>query len=109
MENVKQLGGIYRAKEEFSGDGAVVNKKEIIMKLSTIALAIAFTLPSTFALARGGMSIGSHVTRPFGGATVGTAGRIATRPPNLSGNTLAPIMHDPSGSTLTPSAMSRGG
>ena len=60
MENVKQLGGIYRAKEEFSGDGAVVsylNKKEIIMKLSTIALAIAFTLPSTFALARGGMSI----------------------------------------------------
>jgi hypothetical protein len=112
LENVKQLGGIYRAKEEFSGDGAVVsylNKKEIIMKLSTIALAIAFTLPSTFALARGGMSIGSHVTRPFGGATVGTAGRIATRPPNLSGNTLAPIMHDPSGSTLTPSAMSRGG
>ncbi len=106
---MKQLGGIYRAKEEFSGDGAVVsylNKKEIIMKLSTIALAIAFTLPSTFALARGGMSIGSHVTRPFG---VGTAGRIATRPPNLSGNTLAPIMHDPSGSTLTPSAMSRGG
>lgn len=38
------------------------------MKLTTIALAIAFTLPSTFALARGGMSIGSHVTRPFLGA-----------------------------------------
>ena len=37
---MKQLGGIYRAKEEFSGDGAVVNKKEIIMKLSTIALAM---------------------------------------------------------------------
>jgi hypothetical protein len=35
------------------------------MKLATIALAIAFALPSTFALARGGMSIGSHVTRPF--------------------------------------------
>jgi hypothetical protein len=44
LENVKQLGGIYRAKEEFSGDGAVVslNKKEIIMKLSTIALVGRF-------------------------------------------------------------------
>ena len=42
---MKQLGGIYRAKEEFSGDGAVVshlNKKEIIMKLSTIALVGRF-------------------------------------------------------------------
>ena len=27
------------------------------MKLTTIALAIAFTLPSTFALARGGMAL----------------------------------------------------
>ena len=48
------------------------------MKLTTIALAIAFTLPSTFALARGGMHIGSHVTRPFASA-VGT-GRIAACP-----------------------------
>ena len=79
------------------------------MKLTTIALAIAFTVPSTFALARGGMSIGSHVTRPFGGTAVGAAGRIATKPRNATGNTLAPITHDPSGSTLTPSAMNRGG
>jgi len=79
------------------------------MKLTTIALAIAFTVPSTFALARGEMSIGSHVTRPFGGTTVGAAGRIATKPRNVTGNTLAPIAHDPSGSTLTPSAMNRGG
>ena len=79
------------------------------MKLTTIALAIAFALPSTFALARGGMSIGSHVTRPFARATVGSAGRIATRPRNISGNSLAPIAHDPSGSTLTGSAVSRGG
>jgi hypothetical protein len=35
------------------------------MRITTIALAIALTLPSTFALARGGMSMGSHVTRPF--------------------------------------------
>jgi hypothetical protein len=75
------------------------------MKLITIALAIAFTVPSTFALARGGVHIGSHVTRPFALPTVG--GRIATRPRNISGNTLLPIAHDPSGSTLTGSAMNR--
>ena len=79
------------------------------MKLTTIALAIAFALPSTFALARGGMSIGSHVTRPPGGATVGAGGRIATKPRNASGNTLAPIAHNPSGSTLSAPAMNRGG
>jgi hypothetical protein len=79
------------------------------MKLTTIALAIAFALPSTFALARGGISIGSHVARPFGGTTVGAARAIATRPRNLSGNTLAPAMHDPSGSTLTATGANRGG
>jgi hypothetical protein len=79
------------------------------MKLSTIALAIAFALPSTFAFAEGAMNLGDPVARPLRSVTVGTAGRIATRPRNFSGNTLAPIMHDPSGSTLTPSAMSRGG
>ena len=78
------------------------------MKPTTIALAIALVLPSTFALARG-ISVGSHVTRLFGGTAVGAAGRIATKPRNVSGNTLAPIAHDPSGSTLTPSAMNRGG
>jgi hypothetical protein len=77
------------------------------MKLATIALAIAFTVPSTFALARGGMHIGSHVTRPF--STGGAVSRIATRPRNISGNTLAPIAHDPSGSTVTGSAMNRTG
>ncbi|MDB5607570.1 MAG: hypothetical protein JWP25_4470 [Bradyrhizobium sp.] len=84
------------------------------MKLTTIALAIAFAFPSTFALAEGSMNLaegstnlGSHVARPFTGVTV--ARPMATRPRNFSGNTLAPIMHDPSGSTLTPSAMSRGG
>ncbi len=77
------------------------------MKLTTIALAIAFTVPSTFALARGGMHIGSHVTRPFA-STIGT-GRIANKPRNVTGNTLAPIAHDPSGSTITGSAMNRTG
>jgi hypothetical protein len=76
------------------------------MKLTTIALAVAFALQSTLALA-GPMNFGSHVGRSFAGVSV--ARPIATRPPNFSGNTLAPIMHDPSGSTLTPSAMSRSG
>ena len=78
------------------------------MKLTTIALTIALVLPSTFALARG-ISVGSHVTRLFGGTAVGAAGRIATKPRNATGNTLAPIARDPSGSTLAPSAMNRGG
>jgi hypothetical protein len=78
------------------------------MKLTTIALAIAFALPSTYALARGGMSMGgmsmgSHVGHPF------ASGRIANRPRNVTGNTFAPIARDPSGSTLTGSAMNRTG
>ncbi len=81
------------------------------MKLTTIALALAFALPSTLALAEGpmnlGSSVGSYASRPFKDVTV--ARPLVTRPPNFSGNTLAPIMHDPSGSTLTPSAMNRGG
>jgi hypothetical protein len=77
------------------------------MKITTIVLAIAFTVPSTFALARGGMHIGSHVTRPFA-SSVGT-GRIANRARNVTGNTLAPIAHDPSGSTISGSAMNRTG
>jgi hypothetical protein len=75
------------------------------MRVTTIALAIAFALPSSFALARGGMHIGSEVTRPF--ANPVGMGRIAREPRNISGNTLGPIAHDPSGSTLTGSAMNR--
>jgi hypothetical protein len=80
---------------------------KLTTKLTTIALAIAFALPSTFALARGGMSMGSHVGRSFEGT--GAAGRIANKPRNVSGNTLGPIAHDPSGSTITGPAMNRGG
>jgi hypothetical protein len=53
----------------------------------------------------GGMHIGSSVSRPFT-SPVGW-GRIANRPINATGNTLAPIAHDPSGSTFTGSAMNR--
>ena len=82
------------------------------MKFTTIALAVALTVPSSFALARGGMHgggmhIGSHVTRLFANP-VGT-GRVANRPRNATGNTLAPIAYDPSGSTLPGSAINRTG
>jgi hypothetical protein len=113
----EQPGAYIALKVEFKEqrkDAAVVpspTTMETIMKLTTIALAIAFALPSTFALARGGMSVGSHVgshvTRPF--STGGAAGRIANRPRNVTGNTLAPIAHDPSGSTVTGSATNRTG
>jgi hypothetical protein len=79
------------------------------MKPATIALAFAFALPTTFATAEGAMNLGDSMPHPFRSVTVGATGPIATRPRNISGNTRAPIMHDPSGSTLTPSAMGRGG
>jgi hypothetical protein len=68
LRECEQLGGYHRGKEEFNGDGAILSHLEIpkerAMKLTTIALAIAFTVPSTFALAQGGMSIGSHSPAP---------------------------------------------
>jgi hypothetical protein len=77
------------------------------MKITTIVLAIAFALPSTLALARGGMHFGSQSTHLFANP-VGT-GRIAREPRNISGNMFGPIAHDPSGSTLTGAAMNRTG
>ena len=92
------------------------------MKPTTIALAFAFTLPATFALAQTPMNLpgteyrttgvtvgqpGTEFARPTTGVTVGQTGPIATRPLNISGNTLGPIAvaADPSGSTLTPIAV----
>jgi hypothetical protein len=77
-------------------------RKENTMKFTTIALTIALALPSTYAFARGGLG-SSHVSS-FGGA-----GRMANKPRNASGNSFAPIAHDPSGSTLTGSATNRTG
>ena len=74
------------------------------MKLATMALAIAFALPTTFALAEGPMNLAEPVARPVvRGVTVMPS--MATRPRNLSGNAPVRAMHDPSGSTLTPSAI----
>lgn len=73
------------------------------MKLTTIALAITLALPSTYAFARGGMGgMGMHASHAFS-----AAGRIANRPRNVTGNTFAPIAHDPSGSTISGAAMNR--
>jgi hypothetical protein len=70
------------------------------MKLTTIALAMTLALPSTYAFAKGGM--GMHASHAFS-----AAGRIASRPRNVTGNTFAPIAHDPSGSTISGAAMNR--
>jgi hypothetical protein len=85
------------------------------MKLTTIALALAFTLPATLALAQALPGTEASMSLPrteFAGSPTGVmagqTGRIATRPMNVSGNTLGAIADDPSGSTLTPSALSRG-
>ena len=78
------------------------------MKLTTIALAIAFALPTTFAFAEGTMNYAAPAARPVvRGVTVTRP--IATKPRNLSGNSLAPIAHDPSGSTISGSAVNRTG
>jgi hypothetical protein len=73
------------------------------VKLATMALALAFALPTTFALAEGPMNLAEPVARPVvRGVTLIPK---ATRPRNLSGNVPAPIIHDPGGSTLTPSVI----
>jgi hypothetical protein len=79
------------------------------MKLTTIALALAVTLPTTFAFAQSPMNWENQATRSVRSASVAQTNRIATTPRNMSGNTLAPIANDPSGSTLTQSAVNRGG
>ena len=78
------------------------------MKLATIALAVAFALPTTFAMAEGTLNYSTFAARPVVRGVTLTC-PIATMPRNIFGSTLAPIIHDPSGSTLAPWAMSRGG
>jgi hypothetical protein len=69
-----------------------------------MALALAFALPTTFALAEGPMNLAEPAARPVvRGVTIIPS--TVTRPRNLSGNAPAPIVHDPGGSTLTPSAI----
>lgn len=111
LENVNSLAASIALKKNLVvrvRSSPISQVKEIAMKYTTIALAIAFTVPSTLALARGhggGMHIGSSVSRPFS-SPVGS-GRIANRPRNATGNTLTPIARDPSGSTFTGTAMNR--
>ena len=106
-------------------DGVVpcLNKKDTAMKLTTIALATAFALTSTLALAQtygGGSvvapSVGSSVAPSVGSSVIstptwstpGTTGAVpGPRVGNASGNTLAP-MRNPSGSTLAPTGAGSG-
>ena len=116
QQAVNNLPASYRAYEEFNRmikpgfpRFRLSKRKEKPMKLTTIALALAFTLPATFALAQAPMNLPGTVYRTTG-VTAAQTGHIATRPINISGNTLGPIAvgADPSGSTLTPAALIRG-
>jgi hypothetical protein len=107
------------------------SKRKIAMKLTTIALATAFALSSTFALAQaggaaggstggsttGGASMSGSGTGTTTGGTTGTGmgsgsstGTAVQNPSNTmnpSGNTLAPNA-SPSGSTLGPTGPGTG-
>jgi hypothetical protein len=130
LRAVNNLPASHRAYEEFNriikpgfSRLRLSKRKEKPMKLTTIALALAFTLPATFALAQAPMNLPGTEYRTTGvtvgqpgteyrttGVTAAQTGHIATRPINISGNTLGPIAvgADPSGSTLTPAALIRG-
>jgi hypothetical protein len=80
------------------------------MKLTTIGLAIALALPVSFAFAEGTLNYSTPVVRPVvRGVTV--LGPTAITPRNVSSKRIRrrPPMRDPSGSTLAPSILSRGG
>src|SRR3981081_2139678 len=67
----EQLGGFYRAKEEFSGNGEILsylNSRRRNMKITTIALATVLALTSSAALAQAtyAPSIGSVVAPSVG-------------------------------------------
>ena len=111
LRDVNSLAASFVLKKDFNGDGAVASylfEKEKIMKLSTIALATAFTLTSTLALAQapglGGYgsvvspSVGSYAA-PAGSTNVvptwrntGPAAPLPSAPTfrNAFGNTFAP-------------------
>jgi hypothetical protein len=61
------------------------------MKLATITLAVAFALPTTFAMAEGTLNYSTPAARPVVSDLTLTH-PVAIRPGNLSGNMLAPIM-----------------
>jgi hypothetical protein len=61
------------------------------MKLTTIALAIAFALPTTFAFAEGTLNYSTFAARPIvRGVTLTRP--VATMPRDNFENTLAPIV-----------------
>src|SRR5580692_7295468 len=80
LQAVNNLPASYRACEEFNGiikPGfprlRLSKRKEKPMKLTTVALALAFTLPATFALAQTPMNLPGTEYRTAG-VTVGQPG-----------------------------------
>ncbi|QIG96411.1 hypothetical protein [Bradyrhizobium sp. 6(2017)] len=107
------------AKEEFNGTGAGVSylfdrerhnfaQDDPAMKLTTIGLAMALTLPSKFALAEGTLNYSLPVVRPVVRG-VAVLGHGRSRPRISSPGIRSRLMRDPRGVTLAPSTIGRSG
>jgi type IV secretory pathway ATPase VirB11/archaellum biosynthesis ATPase len=81
---------------------------DIHMKLTTIALAIALALPNTLAFAEGALNYSTPAAHPVVRG-VRLTRHAVIRPRDISESTPVSVIREPSGSTLTPLAMSRGG
>ena len=78
------------------------------MKLTTIALAIGFALPNTLAFAEGTLNYSTPAAHPVVRG-VRLTRHAVIRPRDISESTPVSVIREPSRSTLTPLAMSRGG
>jgi hypothetical protein len=67
------------------------------MKLTTIALAIAFVFTNTLAFAEGTLNYSTPAARPVVRG-VRLTRHAVIKPRNISGNTPVPVILDPSGS-----------
>src|ERR1700737_1386130 len=85
LRDVNSLAASIVPKKDFKGEGAVASylfEEEKIMKLSTIALATAFTLTSTLALAQApGLGGYGSVVAPSVGSDAAPAGSQNGVPP----------------------------
>src|ERR1700682_2049384 len=96
----EQLGGFYRAKEEFNGSGEILsylNGRRRIMKLTTIAFASALALISSAALAQAtyAPSIGSVVAPSVGSYVAPAVGSYMNQPTWSNTGPAAPLPSSP--------------
>src|SRR6267143_2157191 len=109
----EQLGGFYRANEEFSGNGEIlsyVKSRRRTMKITTIALATALALTSSAALAQAtyAPSIGSVVAPSVGSYVAPAVGSYMNQPTWSNTGPAAPLPGSPALAPIpTPAPMMR--